>query len=93
MIKREGLGGKSSKPNWEDSEPGIVYLATSNDIAESYAESSDMVDADWLDEIVVFKVATSKLNLTSLKRDRNVIDGEDTYEYHGIIQYQDLVKV
>lgn len=86
-IKKNGLGGKGSeRKKWEDSVHGVVYLAVNADIAESYAESSDFVPEDWLDEIVILKIDATKLNPDLLKIDANVKDNDgDTLEYHGII--------
>jgi hypothetical protein len=85
-IKQHGLGGDKAQAKWEDSKPGVVYLATDPNVAESYAESSDVVPDEWLDQIVVLKVNASQLDQSKLKLDRNVIDNQgDTLEYHGVI--------
>ena len=85
-IKQHGLGGDKAQAKWEDSKPGVVYLATDPNVAESYAESSDVVPDEWLDQIVVLKVNASQLDQSKLKLDRNVLDNEgDTLEYHGVI--------
>jgi hypothetical protein len=52
-IKKMGLDTSASKKAWEDSVSGYVYLALDPDVAESYAESSEEVPEDWLDEIVI----------------------------------------
>ena len=91
-IKKFGLGGGEYKSNWEDSK-NVVYLATDPDIAESYAESSDYVDEDWLDQIILLSVLINDLDLDLLKRDENVIDGGDTFEYHGVIPFDKLKLV
>lgn len=92
-IKKNGLGGKGSeKKKWEDSQDGVVYLAVSPEIAESYAETSDMVPDEWLDEIVMLKIDKSKLDKSKLHIDKNVQDNEgDTLEYHGIIPAGDIM--
>jgi len=85
-IKRHGLGGDRAQAKWEDSRPGVVYLAVDANVAESYAESSDVVPDEWLDEIVILKVDTRQLDQNLLKLDANVIDNAgDTLEYHGIV--------
>jgi hypothetical protein len=85
-IMQYGLGGSPKiRKNWEDSKQGVVYLAYDANVAESYAESSDDVPESYLDNIIILRIDTSKLDRNNLKRDQNVIDGEDTLEYHGII--------
>ncbi len=85
-IKKHGLGGDRAQAKWEDSKPGVVYLALDPNVAESYAESSDAVPDEWLDEIVILKVSTAGLDLSRLMTDTNVLDNAgDTLEYHGVI--------
>lgn len=84
-IKQEGLGGQSSKPIWPDSKKGVTYLALDPEVAISYAESSDDVPEEWLDEIVLLKIDKTKLDPRNLLSDKNVIDGDSTLEYHGVI--------
>jgi RNA:NAD 2'-phosphotransferase (TPT1/KptA family) len=47
-IRKSGLGN-TKKTYWEDSKPGIVYLAADPDIAESYAEANENCPEEWLD--------------------------------------------
>lgn len=91
-IKQNGLGGKGSeRKKWSDSAQGVVYLATTPEVAESYAETSDEVSDDWLDEIVILKVRTANLDSTKFQLDRNVQDNTgDTVEYHGVIPATEL---
>ena len=91
-IKKTGLDTSEAKLAWEDSEPGIVYLANDPYVAESYAETSEMVDDEWLDEIIILKVASKDLDLSKLHDDRNVRSDEpsDTFEYHGVIPWNVL---
>jgi hypothetical protein len=87
-IKLTGLGGQGSRKMWDDSKPGVVYLAIDPDVAESYAESSDMVKDEWLDDIVILKINTQLLDPTKFFIDRNVQDhAGDTLEYHGVIPW------
>lgn len=91
-IKKYGLGGDKAQAKWEDSKPGVVYLALDKDVAESYAETSDVVPDEWLDEIVILKVSTAGLDLNNFNIDSNVQDNEgDTLEYHGIIPVTNIV--
>jgi pyrimidine deaminase RibD-like protein len=84
-IKLKGLGA-GGKRNWEDSQRGVVYLALDPNVAESYAETSDMVPDEWLDSIVILKIATAGLDPNKFHIDSNVQDNTgDTLEYHGII--------
>lgn len=86
-IKQHGLGGKGSEnKRWEDSTHGVVYLASSPDVAESYAESSEAVPDEWLDEIIILSIQTTSLDKSKLQLDQNVQDNlGDTYEYVGVI--------
>jgi len=84
-ILATGLGGPG-KTNWEDSVSGVVYLATSPEVAESYAETSEMVPEEYLDEIVIIRVDTRLLDEEKISLDKNVLDNAgDTLEYEGII--------
>ena len=90
-IKEEGLGGVSSKPNWEDSKSGVTYWAISDDIAFSYAESSELVPEEWLDEIIIFECDINNFDLSKLFIDKNVIDNDNiTFEYHSIMPFTKL---
>lgn len=90
-IKSEGLGGKSAKPNWEDSKPGVTYWAKTEDIAYSYTETSENVPEEWLDEIIVFECAIENFDLSQLFIDKNVIENDDaTFEYHKIMPFNKL---
>jgi hypothetical protein len=85
-IKKMGLDNRNTRRNWEDSIDGIVYLALTPDIAESYAESSEVVPDDWLDEIVILKIDVSKLDANKIFKDRNVRNTDNTtFEYSGVI--------
>lgn len=93
-IKQNGLDTTKSKKAWEDSKPGLVYLATDIDVAGSYAEASDMVPDSYLDNIIVLHIDTSKLDLSKLTIDRNVQDNVgDTLEYNGVIPFSAVNKV
>jgi hypothetical protein len=87
LIQRHGLGGPGSEQKrWEDSVSGTVYLATNPDVAESYAETSETVPDEWLDEIVVLSINTAKLNPEQFSIDANVLANTgDTLEYHSVI--------
>lgn len=90
-IKKQGLVINPPTRNWEDSE-NVIYLATSPDVALSYAETSDEVPDHILDSgIVVLKIKKNKLDPTKLSIDKNVQDNEgDTLEYHQNIPPENL---
>ena len=93
-IKQNGLDTTKSKKAWEDSKPGLVYLATDIDVAGSYAEASDMVPDSYLDNIIVLHIDTSKLDISKLNVDKNVQDNEgDTLEYSGVIPFSAISKI
>jgi len=91
-IKLNGLGGiGSEKKKWEDSKKGLVYLAINPDIAYSYAETSENMPEDWLDEIVMLKINTNGLDKSKFNIDKNVMDNTgDTIEYSGIIPINNI---
>jgi hypothetical protein len=92
-IKRHGLDNTKAKKNWSDSRKGVAYLATDPDIAISFAEESEIVPDDWLDEIIVLKITTSKLDTSKLSLDTNIIDNQgESYQYKGIIS-PDNIKI
>ena len=82
-IQKNGLGVTKRK-NYSDSKIGIVYLARDPFVAESYAEESETVNEDWLDEIIILKIDASQLDKSKLLIDRNNQSG-DTLEYQGVI--------
>lgn len=93
-IERLGLGGSSSGYEWTDSKEGVVYLASSPEIAISYAEANDEVPESWLDNIVVLMVDSNKLDQDKLMHDQNVQDNDgSTYEYHDVIPFRFLTLV
>ena len=85
-IQANGLGGGGAQTKWTDSKPGVVYLAKDPDVAVSYAETSDEVPEEWLDQIVVLAISTDSLDTSKLKDDENVLDDDITLEYHGVIK-------
>lgn len=88
-IEKEGLGGYRDK-TWEDSAPGVVYLALDPNVAESHAEASDMgwdmYQVNDHVDIIMFRIDTSQLYLSLFDIDHNIIETDgSTLEYHGII--------
>ena len=92
-IQKTGLDTREAALAWEDSKPGIVYLANDPGVAESYAEASDAVsDKIYNSGIVILKVASKDLDISKLKDDSNVQENDsDTFEYHGQIPWDKLL--
>ena len=85
-IKKHGLGA-TKRQNYADSKQGVVYLARNPDVAMSYAETSEAVPDEWLNQIVVLKINTTQLDPNKLFIDRNVQDNDGTtLEYRGVIK-------
>jgi len=96
-IKEKGLGNTKTKM-WSDSVAGVVYLADDEDVAYSYAETSEFLDEvedydKYADNIIILKIDSNKLDKTKLKKDANVIDGDSTFEYHGTIPFEFVEEV
>jgi len=93
-IKEDGLDTTKSKKAWEDSKPGLVYLAKDPDVAASYAEASEMVPDSYIDNIIILHIDVTELDLEKLSIDKNVQDNEgDTLEYEGIIPFSAITKI
>lgn len=97
-IKLEGLGGISSKPLWEDSKKGVVYLALDKDVAISYAETvfdeNDDIPESWEEKIIVLVIDTENLDKSKFFIDSNIQNNDgDTLEYHGLIPSNSIVEV
>ena len=98
-IKKCGYLGNSPYKLWSDSNNKYVYLSTDPDKAYSYAETAlDDCDNERLydmledDDIVILEIDTKYLDKNKLFRDENVVDGETTYQYKGIINCQ-IMKI
>ena len=81
-IKRKGIiSGGSKYRNFDSVERG-VYLGYSPEYAGSMVEASenDNIPEEWFDEIVILTIDTSKLDLSKLDRDPNVLPQEDEYD-------------
>lgn len=95
-IHKHGLQGGHQK-SWQESKDDVVYLATSAEVAESYSETSELVEdnEDYFDQIVILKVSATDLDESLLSSDENFLhdgalfptedDEEATVEYHGVI--------
>ncbi len=86
-ISRLGLGGNIELRNFDGIETG-VYLAENVQEAISFVEATENEDIpeDWYEQIVVCEVDTTKLDLSKLYKDPNIImlDGGD-YEYRCFV--------
>ena len=89
-IFSNGLNGDYGIKNWEDSKSRVIYLATEPELAIAFAESSESVPDEFLDNIVVLEVDSSELDIEKLFIDENIIFDPDediySFEYHGAIQ-------
>jgi hypothetical protein len=93
-IKEHGLDTRMSKKAWEDSIPGYVYLALEPDVAFSYAESSEEVPDEWIDQIIILKIDRYSLDQDKLFIDQNVLDNVGyTLEYRGVIPWEYVVDI
>jgi len=87
-IKKFGLSPEHSKPVWDFSKEGVVYLTDDYWDAEAYAENADEVSDEVHDSgIVVLKVTGSKISPDKIHLDKNQSEG-NTNEYHGIIPWE-----
>lgn len=84
-IKKSGLNPNISKKSWDFS-GHYVYLSPDKDVAESYAETSDNVPEEYLDQIVVFRIKVSSLDTNKLSIDNNN-KARDTYQYTETIPW------
>lgn len=81
-IKRKGIiNGGSKYRNFDNVEKG-VYLGYSPEYAGSMVEASENenIPEEWFDEIVILTIDTSKLDLSKLDNDPNVLPQEDEYD-------------
>lgn len=85
-IKKEGLvpGKRINWDNGNNKYKNYIYLADDPGVAESYAEASELVAEDWLDNIVILQVSTNNLDKTKFEIDENNQDGS-TLQYNGTI--------
>lgn len=94
-IRKKGLGN-TQRTFWEDSKPGVVYLADDPNVAQSYAEANQNCAEEWIDDIIIFQINKNYLDKSKLFIDKNVIvdinDSATTYEYHGIIPF-DMLQI
>ena len=94
-IRKTGLGN-TKKVFWEDSKPGIVYLANDPNVAESYAQTNENCPEQWIDNIIIFQINKNCLDQNKLFVDNNVLLYNNelpvTFQYHGIIPF-DMLQI
>jgi hypothetical protein len=96
-ILEYGLGANPpEKINaWEGLSKPYVYLASTEGMAESYAEAADNpnLPEEWLYEIVVLEIKVSDLDLSLLDFDDNnqMEEPDRTFKYKGIIPASNLL--
>jgi len=90
-IMKNGLGGSGAQTQWEDSKPGYVYLAKDPEVAMSHAEANEEVPDEYIDNIVVLKIDTNKLDPNNLEDDPNVIEDDSTLAYKGVIPISAII--
>jgi len=95
-ILKYGLFCSSPESNWYNYKEDAIYLATDENIAISFAETSELAPEEYLDKIVLLEIDTSGLDLDYLFVDSNIIFNDDeeiySFEYHKDIDPQ-FIKV
>ena len=92
-IKKNGICPQK-KHNYDECMENVVYLAYDKDVARSYAETSDEVPEEWLDNIVILEVDSKGLDITKFQKDLNLLDGGEitSVAYKGSIPFE-LCKI
>lgn len=75
-IKQDGYIKAGVNKNWSIS-GDFIYLCRHFDNAVDYAETAEEVPEEYLDEIIVLKIDTDKLELDKLDIDHNQVYGYD----------------
>ena len=86
-IEKIGILARGNRiRNFKEVEPG-VYLGINPEFAGSMVEASENenIPEDWFDEIVIISVDVSKLDLSKLDVDPNLIQPEDSDVIHSYI--------
>ena len=89
-IFKYGLRSWFSDKSWAESIDGVVYCAIDPYIAESYAETSDDVPEEFLDQIVILQIDTANLDHSMFFEDTNVLDDDNTLVYWGTIPKESI---
>jgi hypothetical protein len=92
-ILKKGLVPSFKKKNWEDSED-FVYIDIDYNCAVSFCEESEEVPDDWIDNIVVIKIDSSKLDKSKIRIDPNIIGVDHSaFIYDGVIPPDAFIDV
>jgi RNA:NAD 2'-phosphotransferase (TPT1/KptA family) len=100
-ITKQGLLRSGVEKLYKDSEPGVVYLTTSPEIASSMLDKqSSMIDKELLskmsEEGVMLEIDVSKLDPSKFREDELVpaswVNPRYTYKYQGDVP-PDAIKV
>lgn len=104
-IRKSGSISPSVHSNWDISDNSLIYLSRDPDDAASFAETSDNIPEDYLDQIVVLKIDPEYLDFKEIDIDHNQyysyedsVDVEDPstwidFEYEGKIPLKAIVEV
>jgi len=97
-IKEFGLGSKDVRKRyaWDNNLKHIdhVFFAYDPDVAESYAESSDTVPDEWLDNIIIFGVNINNLDKGKIVTDPNIVESDgSTVLYMDKVPFSSLVRI
>ena len=91
-IGKIGLTGTNVIKTWSDSEEGVVYLANTPEESYSYAETSDDIPMEYLNQIVVLEIHTKNLDPDLFYLDSNNLDN-NTFEYRGNISPENIFRM
>ena len=84
-IMANGLGGAGAQQQWEDSKPLICIFLASDPSCRKPPKANEEVPDEYIDNIVVLAVDTSKTDMDNLEDDPNVLDDDSTLAYKGVI--------
>jgi hypothetical protein len=91
-IKEHGLDVTKGKANWDYDLPReCIYLAIDPELAESYAETAELVSDEWVNQVVILQIDVSKIRKHLIFGDLNVnLDNDEDsgcFEYYGVIPW------
>ena len=104
-IEKTGYIEPGKHSNWEISDSTVIYLSRDMDNAASYAETSEDVPEELLDEIIVLEIDPKYLDIDKLDIDHNQsygnydeVDVEEPptwieFEYKGKIPVNAIKRV
>jgi len=91
-IQKYGLNpNKIAIKMWRYSKSDRIYLVDNPEFAVDYVKNSDSLDIpdNWFNEIIIFRIQSSNLEISKLHDDANINLTDDIVicEYHGIIPW------